>query len=326
MMQKNRKITKNKISGAISVICLILTIAISAITTSESAIAAKSTKNKFLSEKFWQNATPSSVKKQISKKNDINQKYIPKKRGGISQQLNDGVALDNLDKRGWTGIMFAAAYAKNAKAVTQAIKTGANLKAKNRTGTTALMIAAVYNNPSIIKALAEKGINQQDEEGYSALMYAAQKNPDEKAIKVLLKAGANINAVNNIRATALLLSATNENNAVLKTLLDSGADVKIKRGDGTTVLMIVALFSGNSESIKWLLKKGVDVNAKTNEGWTALMYATRSNDNYQAVKELLKKGADVNAKTESGYTALKLAISNNSEKSIKMLKKAGAKN
>jgi len=101
--------------------------------------------------------------------------------------------------------------------------------------------------------------------------------------------------------TPLFLACANGNAAMIKLLLDSGADANSVDPAGETALMI-AVRVGNLESVKVLLDGGakVDTTDPTYKQ-TALMIAVRENHS-DVVRLLIERGADVNAKTRTGQT------------------------
>jgi ankyrin repeat protein len=82
----------------------------------------------------------------------------------------------------------------------------------------------------------------------------------------------------------------------LKFLIENGADVNLKSGEGKTPLM----YSSNTESLKILVENGADVNVKDRKGKTPLMYS----HNIDSLKILIENGADVNARQNDGTTVL----------------------
>src|SRR5204863_97244 len=80
------------------------------------------------------------------------------------------------------------------------------------------------------------------------------------------------------------------NAAILKRLLDAGADVKSADASGDTLLM-AAVRAGNVDAVDLLLERGAAVNAGDPQfGHTALMWAARRNDT-AIMKRLLARGA-----------------------------------
>jgi ankyrin repeat protein len=83
--------------------------------------------------------------------------------------------------------------------------------------------------------------------------------------------------------------------------------VEIARADATLDEKFVrAAKTRDVALVKSLLEKGANVNAKDGDGTPALMLAARK-QNKDVVRLLLEKGADVNAKDKEGRTALELA-------------------
>jgi hypothetical protein len=75
-----------------------------------------------------------------------------------------------------------------------------------------------------------------------------------------------------LRDLQLILAAWQGDTAKVKILLDAGADVNAKDDDGVTVLMW-AVLSSSVEAVRILLEAGADVTAKANDGSTARMLA-----------------------------------------------------
>lgn len=91
----------------------------------------------------------------------------------------------------------------------------------------------------------------------------------------------------------------------VKALLEGGAGVDDKDGDGYTALILAARYN-HAEVVDLLLGKGADVNALQNHAKTALMYA--ADDGYlEIVRRLIAAGADATLRSKGGTTALKVA-------------------
>ena len=114
--------------------------------------------------------------------------------------------------------------------------------------------------------------NQTDDVGFPALSIAASRG-DETMTKLLLGAGANVNARSaTLHDTALARAAQTGNGPTVHVLLAAGANVDDRDGSGWTPLFSAAL-KGDAEIVETLLSAGADVNARSSNGWTALKEA-----------------------------------------------------
>jgi ankyrin repeat protein len=134
-------------------------------------------------------------------------------------------------------------------------------------------------------------VNAPQADGTTALHWAVHWN-DSEAVALLLRAGAKPSTTNRFGASPLATAATAGNAALVRALLDAGADAKaLSTPDGETVLMSAAR-SGSLEAVGMLLDRGADVNARERyKGQTALMWAAAER-HAPIVKLLLERGAD----------------------------------
>ena len=126
-----------------------------------------------------------------------------------------------------------------------------------------------------------------------------------EVVRMLLEAGADMNAENQDRSTALMFAAHNGHLEVVQVLLEAGADKNAAKQDGATALMFAA-HNGHLEVVQVLLEAGADKNAAKQDGATALMLAAEDG-HLEVVQVLLEAGADKNAAKQDGATALMLA-------------------
>jgi ankyrin repeat protein len=190
-------------------------------------------------------------------------------------------------------------------------------------------------------------------DGTTALHWAAHWN-DAEAVEALIRAGADVNAANDLGVTPLGLACTDGGPAVVASLLRAGANPNAPLPSGESPLMSAAR-TGQAESVKALLGHGADVNAReTTRGQTALMWAAAQRHS-DVVRVLLAAGADVHARSatrrrlgfvagnrngtghnaegqkrlsvefeEGGYTALLFAAQQDDVESAQLLLAAGA--
>ncbi len=182
---------------------------------------------------------------------------------------------------------------------------------------------AIRNNdlPSLKSQMA-KGldVNRRDRRGATLLMHAAAFGSPE-AMKLLLDAGADVNAKSQLEATALIWGAADP--AKVRLLVDRGADVNARSKLGRTPLMSAAAIAGASETVRLLLAKGADPQAKDTHGNSALLTAADAGDP-ETVRLLLEKGLDANSADEGGNTALMSAAGNCDLEAVKLLLAKGA--
>jgi len=133
-------------------------------------------------------------------------------------------------------------------------------------------------------------------DGSTPLHWAAYRDDLAKTDQ-LIRAGANVNAANDLGVTPLWAASLNGSPALVKRLLEAGANPNAALLSGETPLM-VASRSGNAEAVEALLAKGANPDARGARGQSALMWAI-SQKHHAVVRLLLAGKADVHARTES---------------------------
>lgn len=169
-------------------------------------------------------------------------------------------------------------------------------------------------------AASKAAANAADDHGTTPLMHAAAIGSPE-ALKLLLQAGADVNAKNGLGVTALIFGAMQP--AKVKLLVDAGADVNAVSKLGRTPLMVAAGTPGSVESVRLLLSKGANVNPADARGNTALTAAARAGET-ESMRLLLERKADVNAGDFLGMTALTWAAGHADLAAVELLLANGA--
>ena len=149
--------------------------------------------------------------------------------------------------------------------------------------------------------------------GESLGVCAASKR-DKNLFNALLKAEVNLM---NLKFDAVMKGDQD----MIKFILDSGSDVQERNGRDETLLHCAALM-GHVEVMKTLLDSGANVNAEIHSrrdrtSYTPLHYAVRGGEP-NVVKLLLEAGADVDAHVE-GITASNLAALNGNVELLNLL-------
>jgi hypothetical protein len=137
------------------------------------------------------------------------------------------------------------------------------------------------------------------------------KQRDERRVaiaKLLIAAGANLDANDGYGATALAGAIYLGYDDLALLLIESNAAVNTKTGvyiDGPGDLTPLHCATRNPRIVKALLQKGADASARTTGGDTPLHWAVLSQEpSVESVRLLIAAGADVNARDNEGRTPL----------------------
>ena len=156
------------------------------------------------------------------------------------------------------------------------------------------------------------------------LLHLAAHGQSELIFELLLEAGAKVDvpsAIGRSDGAALHWAATAGRDAMVRLLLDRGADTNSKTKNGRTALHMAA---GNGhETVVQLLLDRIDIEAKTNDGHTALHRAA-GNCHEATMRLLIDHGAIIDSKTNHGDTALHKAAQSGHEAIVRLLIDHGA--
>ena len=125
-----------------------------------------------------------------------------------------------------------------------------------------------------------------------------------------------INAINDNKATPLILACYRNNEAVALYLIDKVSNINYNSGMGTALM--AAIMSGNKVIIEKLIAKKADLNQIDKQGKTALIYAA-FNNNVEIVQMLIKAGANTKLADTENRTALDYAKFNKNTQLIIVL-------
>jgi uncharacterized protein len=150
----------------------------------------------------------------------------------------------------------------------------------------------------------------------------AAEHRDQAGIRTLLQTGADVNGAQVDGTTALHWAAYNDDAETVAMLLRAKANVNAVNRYGVPPLAL-ACTNGNATIVKLLLEAGADANATMKGGETVLMLASRSG-NDDVVKALLANGAKTDARERHGQTALMWAAAEGNTPVVRTLMQAGA--
>ncbi|KAJ4379967.1 hypothetical protein N0V86_004273 [Didymella sp. IMI 355093] len=150
----------------------------------------------------------------------------------------------------------------------------------------------------------------------SALYLAAEKG-NEAMVRVLLDNGADVNMQDGRYGTAILIASARGHKEVAKLLLDRGADINLQGGNYGNALQAAAV-DGHKDVVELLLDRGANINLQGGYYGNAL-YAAAVNRHKDVVELLLDRGADINLQGGNYGNALQAAAVDGHKDVIELL-------
>ena len=174
-----------------------------------------------------------------------------------------------------------------------------------------MIAAAGQGDAAAVRKLLADGasVAARDGRGRTALLAATHAAPGvgTEAARLLITAGADVNARDNIEDSPFLFAGAEGRNDILKMTLAHGADLTSTNRYGGTAL-VPAAHHGHVETVRILLATAIDKDHVNKLGWTALLEAVILGDGGPAhteiVRDLVTAGANVNIADRGGVTPL----------------------
>ena len=227
----------------------------------------------------------------------------------------------------------------NAEIVQILVDAGADIEAEGFMGQTPLSLAAEEGASEIMQILLGQGADNGTPEGEdkqspaigSEALFTAIKKGDVETVRLLVEAGADVNAAEGFGGNTPLHEAVEGGNAeIVQILVDAGADIEAEGFMDQTPLSLAAE-EGVTEIMQILLGQGADNGTQEGEdkqapaiGSEALFNVIEKGD-VETVRLLVEAGADVNAAEGfGGNTPLHEAVEEGNAEIVQILVDAGA--
>ena len=164
--------------------------------------------------------------------------------------------------------------------------------------------AVKFDDIDAVQKSLKKGLdpNVTDKDGMPLLVLAAREKSDKVAAALIADADTDVEKLDRAGENAMMLAALNGDLALVKLLIDKGAEVNKK---GWAPLHYAAA-NGHDDIVTLLVDNSAYLDAESPNGTTPLMMAARGN-HITTMKVLLDAGADARLKNQLGLTALDFA-------------------
>ena len=264
-----------------------------------------------------QNINPGNAE-QTQPKSNIPRPKLPDlselKKVQPSLEVNQASLTNNVtDYFGWSPITLAARQG-DYQIVWELVEAGAEFQDANIRGWYPIHLAAAAGTTEVLSYLISRGadISQENSDGQSPIELAATDlEHGGQKLRVLLRAGAELNHKDSKGWNAMTYAAMLGNREVVRQLLNQ----KVDPNDSEISFppLVAATYSGQQDIIFLLLQRGADPNLRyQDQGTTALHYAVALNRPeiwgntavHNIARQLLQAGAVVNIEDNQGNTPL----------------------
>lgn len=171
-----------------------------------------------------------------------------------------------------------------------------------------------------IRELEQRGIGLNKEQFFHALL-----NGDQALIDLFVQANFNIHIVDAHGTPPLLIALKKGYTVIARILLNAGADVNASDKIGLTPILLACgkPTYGFKAIAEMLIKKGANIGVRDRLGFTPLLLAL-SGGTVEIAELLIERGADISARNRDGQTALSLAEKAGNAHIVELLLSKGA--
>ncbi|XP_078671071.1 uncharacterized protein LOC144911136 [Branchiostoma floridae x Branchiostoma belcheri] len=251
----------------------------------------------------------------------------------VALLLQEGADPDMLDKTGFPPLHYASCLGHTEVCRLLVQHTDEDYMYEGEQSP--LWIAIENADSQLLRILIDKGFDVHKSDSYIPLCLSAKKlmqveeGSDRRAwdehvevFETLVKAGADVNATDELGQTSLASACIKDCKKTAKLLLDRGADPNIAGDKGRTPVWLAAA-RGHTEIVSILTQAGADLDKAGDMGWTPLWVAAQ-NGHVQIAKILTQAGADTNKTDDEERTPLLVATLRGNAGIVSTLTQAGA--
>ncbi len=229
--------------------------------------------------------------------------------------IKAGADLTQRAEGGMTALHISAVTAdpRAEETVRLLCEAGAPMDIKDEQGMCPIHLHGDFDRTRCVRRLLMCGCdpNLRCEAGFTPLIRACNSrtpmSDNLTLVRVLLRAGADVNAKNDNDNTVMSYLGDTESLHLIRVMLAAGADINVRDKQGDTPLHEASM-GNHPKTVALLVKRGADVNARNEEEQTALFIAAQKGLT-EVVKALLAKGvnADISIPDKNGVTPYQAA-------------------
>jgi serine/threonine-protein phosphatase 6 regulatory ankyrin repeat subunit B len=250
---------------------------------------------------------------------------------GVAKMLLQHMGAEGLDETGKDGLtaLHMAAIEGHEDIMAFLLSQGAQADTSDQEGITPFMDAAFGGNLSVVKMILQhmggKGLDETDNEGWTAVYHAATEGHEEM-VGYLLRKGAQAGITDSVGRSPFTWAAMRGHLGVVKMLLQHTGGKGLNQTDdkGVTALHWAG-FKGHEEIVTFLLSQGARADIADQNGMTPYMDAA-CKGHVGVVKMILQHmgGKGLDETDIEGLTALHWAAESGQEEMVGYLLSQGA--
>jgi ankyrin repeat protein len=228
------------------------------------------------------------------------------------------------DDHGRTPLHHAAAQGRG-EVVSILLDAGADIDAREEDGETPLHYAAWRNQLEVGRLLIERDtdLEARNHWGRTPLLIVGRETGNADMARLLIDAGADVNARDRYNASSLDLAAWRGFADLVDLLLDNGAELPPANSQDGQFVAMFAADKGLVRLFNLCVDAGVDLGLRT-ESDGSLLHAASQGGSADVVTRLLEAGFDPNERDRYGRTPLHYAAEMGREAAAKILLDGGA--
>ncbi|XP_046355410.2 ankyrin-1-like [Haliotis rufescens] len=238
--------------------------------------------------------------------------------------LDLGQDVNQLDNFANTPLSQAVVKANNIDITRLLLNAGANPNIPQPPYYSIIISAAQKSSVELVTALLQNGasVNSVDILGYAPISYVStRRDSPEEFIKILVESGAKVDHRHGDGSTSLHRAVADDNLPAVTSLIQHQADISSRNRIGKQPMH----FAVSEESARILLDSGAELDVQDEIGYTPLMSACR-HKNTVVGRFLIRQGANINMTTVNGVSPLALAIGHDLTSLVRELVLADVKN